>query len=47
MRNNATIGIDGWLADCLRATDVAAEDAAEFHRWLANDYEPLAGGWQY
>lgn len=29
------------------ASSVSADILAEFQAWLATDYVPLAGGWQY
>jgi hypothetical protein len=39
--------VKSWIAEYLAAVTVAEGDAAAFKAWLAKDYEPLSGGWQY
>lgn len=47
MRNAFLATVSGWLDSHLRKLRGGAADSADFQAWLASDYRPLAGGWQY
>ena len=47
MRNAFLTTVSGWLDSHMRTLRGDAADTADFRAWLASDYRPLAGGWQY
>lgn len=38
---------ESWLAAYRAANAELLKSEPEFARWLADDYVPIAGGWQY